>query len=81
MAPVARVNEGERELTMMRWGMPNPPQLTMQEAGELNPGFLRETLTLPLNASKPVEFSMHIQRPSSKIGGSFRRSDRVHDEG
>src|SRR5258707_12616585 len=26
MAPVVRVNEGERELTMMRWGMPNPPQ-------------------------------------------------------
>src|SRR3954451_17355647 len=22
MAPVVRVNEGERELTMMRWGMP-----------------------------------------------------------
>jgi hypothetical protein len=35
-------------------------------------GFLRETFTLPLNASKkPVEFSMHIPRPSSKIGGSF----------
>jgi putative SOS response-associated peptidase YedK len=27
IAPVVRVNEGERELTMMRWGMPNPPQL------------------------------------------------------
>src|SRR5438105_604526 len=26
VAPVVRVNEGERELTMMRWGMPNPPQ-------------------------------------------------------
>jgi hypothetical protein len=26
MAPVVRINEGERELTMMRWGMPNPPQ-------------------------------------------------------
>src|ERR1700676_4941248 len=26
MAPVVRVSEGERELTMMRWGMPNPPQ-------------------------------------------------------
>jgi hypothetical protein len=24
MAPVVRINEGERELTMMRWGMPNP---------------------------------------------------------
>jgi putative SOS response-associated peptidase YedK len=24
-APVVRVNEGQRELTMMRWGMPNPP--------------------------------------------------------
>ena len=21
-----RANEGDRELTMMRWGMPNPPQ-------------------------------------------------------
>src|SRR3954471_20998772 len=26
LAPVVRVNEGERELTMMRWGMPTPPQ-------------------------------------------------------
>src|SRR3954452_11136950 len=26
VAPVVRVNEGERELTMMRWGMPSPPQ-------------------------------------------------------
>ena len=26
MAPVVRVREGARELTMMRWGMPNPPQ-------------------------------------------------------
>jgi putative SOS response-associated peptidase YedK len=26
VAPVVRVNDGERELTMMRWGMPNPPQ-------------------------------------------------------
>jgi putative SOS response-associated peptidase YedK len=26
MAPVIRAIEGERELTMMRWGMPNPPQ-------------------------------------------------------
>ena len=26
MAPVVRANEGERELIMMRWGMPNPPQ-------------------------------------------------------
>ena len=26
MAPVVRVSEGERELIMMRWGMPNPPQ-------------------------------------------------------
>jgi len=26
VAPVVRVNKGERELTMMRWGMPNPPQ-------------------------------------------------------
>src|SRR4051812_16135589 len=26
MAPVVRSNEAERELTMMRWGMPNPPQ-------------------------------------------------------
>ncbi|MEH2480171.1 putative SOS response-associated peptidase YedK [Nitrobacteraceae bacterium AZCC 2146] len=26
VAPVVRVQEGERELTMMRWGMPNPPQ-------------------------------------------------------
>jgi putative SOS response-associated peptidase YedK len=26
MAPVVRANEGERELTMMRWAMPNPPQ-------------------------------------------------------
>jgi putative SOS response-associated peptidase YedK len=26
VAPVVRVNNGERELTMMRWGMPNPPQ-------------------------------------------------------
>jgi putative SOS response-associated peptidase YedK len=25
-APVVRMYEGERELTMMRWGMPNPPQ-------------------------------------------------------
>ena len=24
MAPVVRVNDGERELTMMRWGMPPP---------------------------------------------------------
>jgi putative SOS response-associated peptidase YedK len=27
VAPVVRVNEGERELTTMRWGMPGPPQL------------------------------------------------------
>jgi putative SOS response-associated peptidase YedK len=27
MAPVVRVDEGERQLTMMRWGMPNPPQI------------------------------------------------------
>ena len=26
IAPVVRSNEAERELTMMRWGMPNPPQ-------------------------------------------------------
>jgi putative SOS response-associated peptidase YedK len=26
VAPVVRMNEGERELTMMRWGMPSPPQ-------------------------------------------------------
>jgi putative SOS response-associated peptidase YedK len=27
VAPVVRINEGDdRELTMMRWGMPNPPQ-------------------------------------------------------
>jgi putative SOS response-associated peptidase YedK len=26
LAPVVRVNEGERELAMMCWGMPNPPQ-------------------------------------------------------
>jgi putative SOS response-associated peptidase YedK len=26
LAPVVRMYEGERELTMMRWGMPNPPQ-------------------------------------------------------
>jgi putative SOS response-associated peptidase YedK len=26
-APVVRANEGERELIMMRWGMPNPPQV------------------------------------------------------
>jgi putative SOS response-associated peptidase YedK len=26
LAPVVRNVEGERELTMMRWGMPNPPQ-------------------------------------------------------
>ena len=26
MAPVVRVNDGERELTMMRWGMPPPPR-------------------------------------------------------
>ena len=26
IAPVVRVSEGQRELTMMRWGMPNPPQ-------------------------------------------------------
>jgi putative SOS response-associated peptidase YedK len=26
IAPVVRVAGGERELTMMRWGMPNPPQ-------------------------------------------------------
>src|SRR3954465_15730399 len=26
VAPVVRANEGDRELTMMRWGMPNPPQ-------------------------------------------------------
>lgn len=25
-APVVRMNEGERELTLMRWGMPSPPQ-------------------------------------------------------
>jgi putative SOS response-associated peptidase YedK len=25
-APVIRVNDGERELTLMRWGMPPPPQ-------------------------------------------------------
>jgi putative SOS response-associated peptidase YedK len=25
MVPVVCVSEGERELTMMRWGMPNPP--------------------------------------------------------
>jgi putative SOS response-associated peptidase YedK len=27
MAPIVRVDEGERQLTMMRWGMPNPPQI------------------------------------------------------
>ena len=27
MAPVVRTNDGERELIMMRWGMPNPPQV------------------------------------------------------
>ena len=26
MAPIVRINDGESELTMMRWGMPNPPQ-------------------------------------------------------
>jgi putative SOS response-associated peptidase YedK len=26
MAPVVRASDGERELTMMRWGMPNPAQ-------------------------------------------------------
>src|SRR3954453_10269195 len=26
LAPVVRIEAGERELTMMRWGMPNPPQ-------------------------------------------------------
>ena len=26
IAPVVRVSEGQRELTMMRWGMPNLPQ-------------------------------------------------------
>ncbi len=26
VAPVVRLNDGDRELTMMRWGMPNPPQ-------------------------------------------------------
>jgi hypothetical protein len=26
MAPIVRINDGERELIMMRWGMPNPPQ-------------------------------------------------------
>ena len=26
VAPVVRMNEGERELTMMRWGMPSPPK-------------------------------------------------------
>src|SRR6476660_10025206 len=26
MAPIVRNNDGERELIMMRWGMPNPPQ-------------------------------------------------------
>ena len=26
MAPVIRVDKGERELTMMRWGMPPPPK-------------------------------------------------------
>ena len=27
VAPVVRINEGERELTMMRWGMPHPPHI------------------------------------------------------
>jgi putative SOS response-associated peptidase YedK len=26
IAPVVRVNDGKRELTLMRWGMPNAPQ-------------------------------------------------------
>jgi putative SOS response-associated peptidase YedK len=28
LAPVVRVTEGERELTMMRWGMPSPPSIS-----------------------------------------------------
>jgi putative SOS response-associated peptidase YedK len=38
MAPVVRVNDGERELTIMRWGMPNPPQF---------PGFRRPSSRQP----------------------------------
>jgi len=57
MAPVVRVSEGERELIMMRWGMPNPPQYPGITTNIRNTSCLLRVC--PDTSGRIAEFSEH----------------------
>src|SRR5205809_147334 len=71
MAPVVRASEEERELIMMRWGMPNPPQF---------PGIttnIRNTNSPHLrDGSPPRAVALCHLRPSANMPIPSRRRRR-----
>ena len=58
MAPVVRANEGERELIMMRWGMPNPPQFPGHR--DQHPQYQIASLEQMAGAGKPLPSAVYV---------------------